>query len=137
VSSGLAFQPSARRICAGTLAGLRFRNRRLREQGDVIAAGFPEFWRPVYHKYRGFFDCALKLAPIVSDMVKTPVGGQLLHIVGRLVGAAANSYGALLTLVLNGYGLDAMKIARSIYETELNNSLAKESSGRFSGLSRL
>ena len=34
--------------------------------------------------------------------------------------AAANSYGALLTLVLNGYGQDAMKIARSIYETELN-----------------
>ena len=27
---------------------------------------------------------------------------------------------ALLTLVLNGYGYDAMKLARSIYETELN-----------------
>lgn len=28
--------------------------------------------------------------------------------------------GALLTLVLNGYGQDAVKIARSIYEIELN-----------------
>jgi len=37
-----------------------------------------------------------------------------------MVAAAANSYGALLTLVLNGYGQDAMKIVRSIYETELN-----------------
>ena len=53
-------------------------------------------------------------------MIKTPVGGQLLLIVGRMVAAAANSYGALLTLVLNGYGQDAMKIARSIYGTELN-----------------
>ena len=34
--------------------------------------------------------------------------------------AATNSYGELLTLVLNGYGMDAIKIARSIYETELN-----------------
>ena len=58
--------------------------------------------------------------PFVSDIIKVPVGGQLLHIVGRLTAAAANSYGALLTLVLNGYGMDAMKIARSIYETELN-----------------
>jgi hypothetical protein len=41
-------------------------------------------------------------------------------IVGHMVAAAANSYGALVTLVLNGYGHDAMKIARSIYEVELN-----------------
>jgi hypothetical protein len=33
---------------------------------------------------------------------------------------AANSYGALLTLVLNGYGHDALKIARSIFEIEIN-----------------
>jgi hypothetical protein len=85
-----------------------------------VIVGFPEMWQPVYTKYRLFFECATKLAPIVSEMVKTPVGGQLLLIVGRMVAAAANSYGALLTLVLNGYGQDAMKIARSIYETELN-----------------
>ncbi len=85
-----------------------------------VMAGFPEVWKPVYQKYRLFFECAAKLAPIVSDMIKAPIEGQFPHIVGRMVAAAANSYGALLTLVLNGYGQDAMKIARSIYETELN-----------------
>jgi hypothetical protein len=85
-----------------------------------LIAGFSEFWTPVYQKYKGFFDCAHQLGPIVSDMIKTPVEGKLLLIVGRMMAAAANSYGALLTLVLNGYGQDAMKIARSIYETELN-----------------
>jgi hypothetical protein len=85
-----------------------------------VMAGFPEMCQPVYDKYRLFFECAIKLGPIVSDMIKTPVEGQLLAIVGRLAAAAANSYGALLTLVLNGYGQDAMKIARSIYEMELN-----------------
>jgi hypothetical protein len=89
------------------------------EQPEVTA-GFSEFWAPVYRKYKSFFDCACLLAPIVSDMIKAPVGGQLLPIAGRLMAAGVNSYGALLTLVLNGYGMDAMKIARSIYETELN-----------------
>jgi hypothetical protein len=50
------------------------------------------------------------------------------HSAGRSIGdyychiaaAAAHSHGALLTLVLNGYGNDAVKIARSIYEAELN-----------------
>lgn len=90
------------------------------DQHEVIVAGFPEFWQPVYTKYRLFFDCAANLAPIVSDMMKAPVQGHLLQVVGRMVAAAANSYGALLTLVLNGYGQDAVKIARSIYEIELN-----------------
>jgi hypothetical protein len=88
---------------------------------ELIAhAGFPEMWQSVYDKYKGFFDCAFKLQPIVQDMLHAPVEGKLLHIVGRMAAAAANSYGALLTLSLNGYGHDAMKIARSLFEIELN-----------------
>jgi hypothetical protein len=66
-----------------------------------VAAGFPEMWQPVYTKYKGFFDCAKKLEPIVRDMTNAPVEGRLLHIIGRMAAAAANSYGALLTLELN------------------------------------
>ena len=79
-----------------------------------------EMWRPVYTKYKLFFDCAIKLGPIVSDILQSPIEGKLLQVVGRMVAATVNSYGALLTLVLNGYGQDAMKIARSLYEAELN-----------------
>lgn len=85
-----------------------------------VAPGFPEMWQPVYTKYKGFFDCAKKLEPIVRDMTHAPVEGRLLHIIGRMTAAAANSYGALLTLALNGYGHDALKIARSLFEIELN-----------------
>ena len=90
------------------------------ETTACLMAGFPEMWQPVHDKYSAFFDCANKLQPIVTEMIQTPVEGKLLLIVGRIMAAAANSYGALLTLVLNGYGMDAIKIARSIYETELN-----------------
>jgi hypothetical protein len=53
-------------------------------------------------------------------MIRTPVQGPLLQIIGRMAAAAANTHGALLTLVLNGYGHDAMKLARSLFEIELN-----------------
>jgi hypothetical protein len=85
-----------------------------------VTAGFPEFWKPVFSQYQHFFECAYELVPIVREMLMAPAKGDLLQSVGRMAAAAANSYGALLTLVLNGYGQDAMKIARSIYEVEVN-----------------
>ena len=85
-----------------------------------MAVGFPEMWAPVYSKYELFFGCAVKLAPITTEIIKTPVQGRLFQIIGRMAAAAANTHGALLTLVLNGYGHDAMKLARSLFEIELN-----------------
>ena len=90
------------------------------EAPRVVAAGFPEMWQPVYQKYKLFFDCAAKLRPIVGEMISTPLSGHLLIIAGHILAAVVNSYGALVTLVLNGYGYDAVRIARSIYEAELN-----------------
>ena len=85
-----------------------------------ITPGFPEMWQPVYEKYRLFFACADKLMPIVNEAIHAPIEGTLLKMVRRMVIAAGNSYGALIALVLNGYGHDAMKIARSLFEIELN-----------------
>jgi hypothetical protein len=85
-----------------------------------IIPGFPEMWRPVYEKYQPFFLCAHKLMPIVNEVIRAPIEGPLLNTVCRMLVAASNSYGALIVLALNGYGHDAMKIARSIFETELN-----------------
>jgi len=85
-------------------------------------AGSPQvsLWTPVYSKYKLFFDCAVKLAAITTEMIRKPVQGWLLQVVGRMAAAAANTHGALVTLVLNGYGHDAMKLARSLFEIELN-----------------
>jgi hypothetical protein len=49
-------------------------------------------WQPVYEKYQLCFECAAKLAPIVSDMMRVPVEGQLSQIIGRMLAAAADSY---------------------------------------------
>jgi hypothetical protein len=85
-----------------------------------VEAGFPEMWQLVHDKYELFFEAAEKLQPIVNEMIGRPLEGQLLQMIGRMALAAVNTYGALLTLVMNGYGHDAMKLARSLFETELN-----------------
>src|ERR1035437_678121 len=77
-------------------------------------------WQPVHDKYRLFFELATKMQPIINEMTQQPMSGQLSQIICRMVLAVANTNGALLMLVLNGYGHQAIKHARSIYEAELN-----------------
>jgi hypothetical protein len=85
---------------------------------DVV--GFPEMWRPVYEKYRPFFEATAKIYTVVNEMRERDISEHLAQIVGRMVFSAVNTYGAIQTLVLNGYGLDALRLSRSIYETEIN-----------------
>src|ERR1039458_9163224 len=53
-------------------------------QDQVKVAGFREMWRPVYSKYMAFFECAFKLQGIVSEMITSPVHGQLPQIIGQM-----------------------------------------------------
>jgi hypothetical protein len=90
---------------------------------------FPTSGSPFTQDIRLFFDCAAKLAPIVSDMIRASVEGHRLQIVGRMVAAAASSYAALLTPVLNGYGQGAVKIAAAF--TSVNIFLPQLTSSTF------
>lgn len=89
-------------------------------ENEQIVVGFPEMWQPVVKEYRLFFDCATQLAHIVTEITARPVGGPLLNVVSRMAAAASNTSGAIVLLVLNGYGHDAMKLARSVFEIDVN-----------------
>jgi hypothetical protein len=102
---------------------LRIKNGRCDNEGmqeAQISVGFPEMWQPVFSKYRPFFDCAAQLAQIVTEITKRPVGGPLLNVAGRMAAAASNTAGAIVLLALNGYGHDALKLARSVFEIQVN-----------------
>lgn len=86
---------------------------------DVVA-GFREMWQPIYAKYRQFFDATIKISAVVNDIRDRDLPEHLAQVVGRMVFVAVNTYGAIQTLVLNGYGPDALKLSRSIYEAEVN-----------------
>lgn len=90
-----------------------------------VIAGFPEFWQHAYRRFPRFIEAARQLEPIQNKMFRVPVQGALPVVVGRIAVGVANSCGALIILALNGYGADAMRIARSMFEGELTAAYLK------------
>jgi hypothetical protein len=89
-------------------------------QPITVIAGFPEMWNPVFQKYKPFFAAVEQLVSLHNRVIRVPVKGQALEVVGRLLHLMTNDYGAVLALVMNGYGVQAMKIVRSMFEAECN-----------------
>jgi hypothetical protein len=85
-----------------------------------VVAGFPEFWQKAHDRYPRFFEAADHLMPLVNTILAKPVGGQLQRIFHYMTAIASNSLGSLITLALNGYGHDAVRIARGMFETAVN-----------------
>jgi hypothetical protein len=85
-----------------------------------IIAGFPEFWQKAHDAYPHFFRATDHLVPIVNDLLRRPIGGQLPRILHYMTAIISNSLGSLITLALNGYGHDAVRIARGMFETSVN-----------------
>ena len=86
----------------------------------TVIAGFPEMWGPVFQKYKPFFATVEKLVSLHNRVIRVPVEGQAQQVVGGLLRLMTNDYGAVLALVMNGYGVQAMKIVRSMFEAECN-----------------
>ncbi len=84
-----------------------------------VVAGFPEFWQQVYDTYPLFFAAAERLASLQNKILRKPVREALPKLLRRIAITVSNSFGAVITLALNGYGNDAMKIARGMFEAEL------------------
>lgn len=85
-----------------------------------IIAGFPEFWQKAYQRHPRFFDATDELVPLVNTVLAKPVGGKLPRLLHFMTGIVSNSLGSLITLALNGYGHDAVRIARGMFEMAVN-----------------
>ena len=85
-----------------------------------VVAGFPEFWQPAYDRYPKFYKAALGIAPLVNQVMRTRLKGQLQIVLAFMTGIVSNSFGALITLSLNGYGHDALRISRGMFEIPVN-----------------
>lgn len=85
-----------------------------------ISVRFPEFSAQVYSQYRALFEAYERLQTLPNQLFNFPVKGDLAATLRRLAILAWNSFGAVCTLVLNGYGNDAMKIVRGLFESEIN-----------------
>ena len=86
----------------------------MRNEKLGIVAGFPEFWPRVHDKFPLFFKAAQELEPIQNRIFQKQVSEPLHKILRHISKTVSNSLGALIVLVLNGYGNDAMRVARTM-----------------------
>ena len=86
---------------------------RLRTQ---VLTGFPDFWDTVVNRFPKFFEAAKEVGPLSNEVFSVPVTDWLHLLTRNLAKSVVNSFGSLLVLCMNGYGFDALKISRSMFE---------------------
>ena len=83
----------------------------------VRQVGYPDFWPVVLEQYKKLFAVTQTLGPTIDDLFSVAHTEPLHKICRHLAKMVANSVGAVLLLGMNGYGVDAIKIARTMFES--------------------
>jgi hypothetical protein len=86
------------------------------EDRGEFCCGFPDFQRKVRQEYSRFFDGLAELQDLQAKMLQPRAREPLHKVIRHISIIISNSFGAVLFLVVNGYGNDAMRIARSMFE---------------------
>ncbi len=81
---------------------------------------FPDFWPVAYQANQPLFVAIEKHHDFWRKISDESVSGQLQAVLHRMAVSVLNSFGGVLSLAANGYGVEGMKLARGIFETELN-----------------
>jgi hypothetical protein len=82
----------------------------------VQQVGYPDFWPTVLENHKKFFVVTQNLGPMIDDLFSVAHTEPLHKVARHLAKMVANSLGAVLLLGMNGYGIDAIKIARTMFE---------------------
>jgi hypothetical protein len=82
----------------------------------VQQVGYPDFWPIVLENHKKFFVVTQNLGPTIDDLFSVAHTEPLHKVARHLAKMVANSVGAVLLLGMNGYGIDAIKIARTMFE---------------------
>ena len=86
----------------------------------VRGVGFPDFWQKAHDKFPQFFDVAsVELISIGNEAFEGLLSRPIDKVARHLSRAVWNSLGSVMVLTLNGCGVDAMKIARGMFEASL------------------
>lgn len=77
---------------------------------------FAEFASKIHETYEPVLQDCMNLVLIGNELFRRPLDGPLHKVMRFIARIVVNSNGAVLTLVVRGYGNDAMKLARSMFE---------------------
>ena len=79
-------------------------------------SGFPEFQNEALRALGPMLTAARSFLQIVQDMMKVPASENLPDLAKQITQSIANSMESVLLLVSNGFGVDALRIARTMFE---------------------
>jgi hypothetical protein len=86
----------------------------------VVGVGYPDFWQRAHDQFPKFFGTAsLELVDIGNTVFRGSLSEPLHKVARHLARMVFNSIASVSVLVLNGSGVDAMKIARGMFETSV------------------
>ena len=83
---------------------------------DQALVGFPEFQKKTIKLLEPMLTAARRLTQIGQEIMKVPVSGQFPDLAKQITRSIANSMESVLLLVTNGCGIDALRIARTMFE---------------------
>jgi hypothetical protein len=88
----------------------------------AVVIGHPAFWQKVHDTYPKFFEVAQRLTDSLNDLTSRahPSPEPFQRVILNLGILTGISTWELVTLASNGFGLGAMKIARTVMETAIN-----------------
>ncbi len=87
---------------------------------QVVGVGFSDFWQRAHDKFPTFFKSAsVELVLIGNEAFTAPLSEPFHKLARHLARMVWNSLTSVLLLVLNGCGVDAMKVARGMFETSI------------------
>jgi hypothetical protein len=102
-------QPLTGKTSAPAASGLR-----------SVLAGYPEFCRRAYDQFPKFYEATVGLVSLLNEARSQTLDGELQKTLALMAGTLSNSFGALIALSLNGFGHDAVRISRSMFETAVD-----------------
>ena len=86
------------------------------DQPEIVQMGYPDFWPVMLQKYERFFTYVDGLGPIVDEVFSVGHREPLHKVCRHLAKMVANSLSAVVLLGVNGFGIDALKIGRTMFE---------------------
>src|SRR5579863_4909711 len=83
---------------------------------QIVQMGYPDFWPVIFRKHERFLTVTQSLGPLIDDLFSQGHTEPLHRVCRHLAKMVANSICAVLVLGVNGFGNDALKVARSMFE---------------------
>jgi hypothetical protein len=89
-------------------------------QRRVTAVGFPDFWQHAHDLFPEFFGAAsAEVISIGNEAFKGTLTRPIDKVARHISRTVWNSFGSVMLLALNGCGVDAMKVARGMFEASV------------------